>query len=137
MIPCHSCVVPGRNPGTSTNVTSGMLNASQVRTNRPALFEASMSSTPASDARLVADHADRMPAEPREPADDVLRPALVHLEELAVVDDVADRRSLMSYGFVGSSGISVSSSGASRSRGSDGSANGGCSRLFCGRNESR
>ena len=45
--------------------------------------------------------------------------------------------SFMSYGLVGSSGMSVSSSGASRSSGSDGSANGGCSRLFCGRNESR
>ena len=43
----------------------------------------------------------------------------------------------MSYGFVGSSGIRASSSGDSRSRGSDGSANGGRSRLFCGRNESR
>jgi hypothetical protein len=48
MIPPHSCAVPGRKPGTSTNVTSGMLNASQVRTKRAALFDASMSSTPAS-----------------------------------------------------------------------------------------
>ena len=48
MIPPHSCAVPGRKPGTSTNVTSGMLKASQVRTNRAALFDESMSSTPAS-----------------------------------------------------------------------------------------
>ena len=48
MIPPHSCVVPGRNPGTSTNVISGMLKASHVRTKRAALTDASMSSTPAS-----------------------------------------------------------------------------------------
>ena len=41
-------------------------------------------------ARLVADDADRVAAEPREAADDVLGEALVHLEELAVVDDLRD-----------------------------------------------
>ena len=50
MMPPHSCEVPGRNPGTSTNVSSGMLNASHVRTKRAALADASMSSTPASAA---------------------------------------------------------------------------------------
>ena len=49
MMPPHSCAVPGRNPGTSTNVRSGTLYASHVRTKRAALFEASMSSTPASE----------------------------------------------------------------------------------------
>jgi hypothetical protein len=47
MIPPHSCAVPGRKPGTSTKVTSGMLNASHVRTKRPAFVDESMSSTPA------------------------------------------------------------------------------------------
>ena len=41
-------------------------------------------------ARVVRDDADGMPAEPREAAEDVLRPELVHLEELAVVDDPVD-----------------------------------------------
>ena len=50
MIPPHSCVVPGRKPGTSVKVSSGMLNASQVRTKRAAFALASMSSTPASCA---------------------------------------------------------------------------------------
>ena len=50
MMPPHSCAVPGRKPGTSQNVSSGMLNASQVRTKRAALADASMSSTPASCA---------------------------------------------------------------------------------------
>jgi len=39
MIPLHSCSVPGRKPGTSTNVTSGMLNASQNRTKRAPFLE--------------------------------------------------------------------------------------------------
>ena len=47
MMPPNSCWVPGRNPGTSSKVTSGMLNASQNRTNRAPFTEASMSSTPA------------------------------------------------------------------------------------------
>ena len=47
MTPPYSCVVPGRKPGTSTSVTSGMLKASQKRTNRAALRLALMSSTPA------------------------------------------------------------------------------------------
>src|SRR5205809_826467 len=41
-------------------------------------------------ARLVADDADETSAEPGEAADDVLCEALVHLEELAVVDHAAD-----------------------------------------------
>ncbi len=45
--------------------------------------------------------------------------------------------SCMSYGFVGSSGISRSSSGSSRSGGSDGGSHGGGSALDWGRNESR
>src|SRR3954468_16814197 len=47
-MPACSCPVPGRKPGTSTSVTSGMLKASQVRTKRAAFWAASMSSTPAS-----------------------------------------------------------------------------------------
>ena len=48
MMPPYSCSLPGRNPGTSTNVTIGMLNASQKRTNRDAFSLASMSSVPPS-----------------------------------------------------------------------------------------
>ena len=50
MMPPYSCTVPGRKPGTSSNVTSGMLNASQKRTKRAAFTDASMSSVPASTA---------------------------------------------------------------------------------------
>jgi hypothetical protein len=43
----------------------------------------------------------------------------------------------MSYGFVGSSGMRVSSSGSSRSGGSAGAKYGGGSTLFWGRKERR
>ena len=46
-MPFHSWSVPGRKPGTSTNVSTGMLNASQNRTKRAAFSEASMSRVPA------------------------------------------------------------------------------------------
>ena len=47
MIPPYSWSVPGMKPGTSTNAMIGTLNASQVRTNRAAFSDESMSSTPA------------------------------------------------------------------------------------------
>ena len=47
-MPPYSWSTPGRKPGTSTKVTSGMLKASQVRTKRAAFSALSMSSTPAS-----------------------------------------------------------------------------------------
>src|SRR5260370_1023507 len=54
MIPPHSCPVPGKNPATSSNEMSGILNASQNRTNRAPFTEASMSSTPARNAGWLA-----------------------------------------------------------------------------------
>src|SRR6476620_2568883 len=54
MMPSHSCDVPGRKPGTSTKVSTGTLKASQVRTNRAAFSDASMSSVPANCIGLLA-----------------------------------------------------------------------------------
>src|SRR3989337_2728534 len=54
MIPPCSCCVPGRNPGTSTNVTSGRLKQSQNRTNRAPLIDELMSSVPANTAGGVS-----------------------------------------------------------------------------------
>ena len=97
-----------------------------------------MSSTPASARGWLPTTPTGVAAEPREAADEVLGPALVDLEELAVVDDPAHDHRFMSYGLAGSSGMSVSSSASSRSTADrTGSAYGGGSRLFCGRNESR
>ena len=44
-------ILPGRNPGTSTNVTIGILNASKKRTNRAAFVDASMSKQPKNKKR--------------------------------------------------------------------------------------
>ena len=136
MIPPHSCAVPGRKPG---HVDEGderdverVAGADEARRLDRRVDVEHAGERP----RLVADDADRMAAEPREPADDVLRPALVHLEEVAVVDDVPDHvLHVVRLGrLVRDQRVEL---GASRSSGSDGSANGGGSRLFCGRNESR
>ena len=54
MMPPYSCCTPGRKPGTSTNVTSGMLKALQKRMNRLALVAALMSSTPDSTEGWLA-----------------------------------------------------------------------------------
>ena len=51
-----------------------------------------MSSTPASAFGWFPTIADRMAAEPREAADDVLRVVGLQLQEVAVVDDRAGRR---------------------------------------------
>src|SRR5437879_10281798 len=54
MIPPNSCCVPGKKPGTSSNVTSGILNASQKRTNLAPFTEALMSRQPAKIAGWLA-----------------------------------------------------------------------------------
>src|SRR5665213_35230 len=54
MIAPNSCAVPGRNPGTSTKVTIGMLKQSQNLTNRAALRALSMSRQPASTIGWLA-----------------------------------------------------------------------------------
>ena len=46
-MPPNSCRRPGINPGTSTKVNIGILNASQNRINLAAFFEASISRHPA------------------------------------------------------------------------------------------
>ena len=137
MIPPHSCSVPGRKPGTSTNVSSGMLKASQVRTKRAAFAEASMSSTPGERRGLVADDADRDAVQAREAADDVARVVLVDLEELAVVDDHAGSRRACRRACSGCRGRPRRARGPSAAGRRRASARGVDSRLFCGRNESR
>ena len=87
--------------------------------------------------RLVADDADGMAAEAREAADDVLRVVRPAARGSRRRRRPRSTTRLMSYGLLAESGMSVSSSGASRSTGSAGAAYGGVSRLFCGRNERR
>ena len=89
MMPPCSWPTPGRKPGTSTNVTSGTLKQSQVRTKRAAFDRRVDVERAGQDRRLLGDDADAASAEPREADDDVRRPAGLDLEELAVVDDRA------------------------------------------------
>ena len=73
-----------------------MLKASQKRTKRAPLTEASMSSTPARCIGWLATTPTRAAREAGEADDDVAGEVLVDLEELAVVDDAADRACAMS-----------------------------------------
>src|SRR5580692_5243510 len=82
--PPYSCAVPGRKPGTSTKVTMGMLKASQNRTNRAALREASLSSTPASTIGWLATKPTVRPA--MRP-----KPVTMFLAKVALVDDLQDQ----------------------------------------------
>ena len=50
IIPFHSWSVPGKNPGTSSSTSRGILKASQKRTNRAPFTEAFTSKTPAKTA---------------------------------------------------------------------------------------
>ena len=121
MIPPHSCAVPGRNPGTSTKVTSGMLNASQVRTNRAALTEASMSRTPASAPGWL-------PTTPTECPPSRAKPHTMFSAQCGCTSrnspssKTRSTTCLMSYGLFGLSGTIESSDASSRSTGSDGGA---------------
>ena len=67
-----------------------MLKASQVRTNRAAFSDASMSRQPGQVHRLVGDHADRRALDPAEPDADVGREQGMDLQELPVVEDAGD-----------------------------------------------
>jgi hypothetical protein len=91
MMPFHSWSVPGRKPGTSTNVSTGTLNASHVRTKRAAF---SMRRCPACRRAATAGspRRRRRPSTRPKPHEDVRREQRLHLEELAVVEHVLDDR---------------------------------------------
>ena len=111
-----------------------MLKASHVRTKRAAFADESMSSTPASTCGWLPTMPTAWPPSRAKPQTMFLREAGVHLEELAVVDDRAITCSCRTA--CSGVGDQRSSSGPAVA-GSVGAANGGGSRLFDGRNESR
>src|ERR1019366_9356105 len=94
MMPPYSCWVPGRKPGTSSKVISGMLKQSQKRTKRAPLMLALMSSTPARKLGWLATMPTGLPWRRGESDDDVAGVIFLHLEEVSVVhhaiDDVLD-----------------------------------------------
>ena len=104
MIPPHSWAVPGRNPGTSTKVTSGTLNASHVRTNRAALTDASMSSTPASAAGWFPTMPTEWPPSRAKPQT-MFSACDGWISRNAPSSTTVSITRLMSYGLFGESGI--------------------------------
>ena len=85
---------------------------------------------------LIADHPDRVAVKPREAADDVARKVLVHLQELAVVDDQMDHVAHV-VRLVGAVGNHLVKLRIHPRRVVGRRTRGGVSRLFCGRNDSR
>src|SRR6056297_3250638 len=136
MMPPYSWSTPGRNPGTSTNVTSGMLNESQVRTNRAAFSDDSMSRTPASTFGWL-------PTMPTGAPSMRAKPHTIDFAQWGKYSKNSPSSttwritSIMSYGRFGLAGRMSRSSGHSRSGSSPRSSTGGSSRLFDGRNDSR
>ena len=136
MIPPHSCAVTGRKPANVDERDERDVER-VARAHEPRRFHGRVDVEHAGQSpRLVADDPDGVPAETREPAHDVLRVPLVHLEELALVDDPPHDvlHVVRLVRIVRNQRVQLASS---RSTGSDGSKYGGASRLFCGRNESR
>ena len=86
-MPLNSCSVPGRKPGTSSNVRIGILNASQKRTNRAAFGRRVDIQATREHGGLIRHNPDRSSVHARESDYDVLRKMLLHFEEAAVVDD--------------------------------------------------
>ena len=113
-----------------------MLYASQVRTKRAALTDASMSSTPAIARGWL-------PTTPTVQPFSRAKPQMMFGAKCSWTSrnspssTVSRTTSRMSYGLFGLSGTTVSSSASIRAGSSDGCTRGGDSRLFCGRNESR
>src|SRR5213596_1312599 len=129
MIPPCSWATPGRKPGTSSNVTSGTLNASQNRMNRAPLSDALISSTPASTAGWFATRPTGRPPSRANPTNRL--PAKSRCTSKKAPSSTTRRiTSCMSYGLAGTSGTTSSSSSSRRSAGSVEGRIGGSSRLL-------
>src|SRR4051794_35097208 len=132
MMPPYSWSTPGRNPGTSTKVMSGILKASQVRTKRAAFSDDSMSSTPASTMGWLPTMPTGLPS----------RRANPHTIDLAQWGKYSKKSPssiteamtfFMSYGMFGLGGMMSRSSGHSRLGSSPVAEIGGSSKLLEGR----
>ena len=90
MIPPHSWLVPGRKPGDVDERQQGDVEG-VARAHEACGLRRGVDVEHARELRrLVADDPDREAVQAGEAADDVLGMVLVHLEELAVVDDQLD-----------------------------------------------
>ena len=110
-----------------------MLKASQVRTKRAAFSDDSMSSTPASIMRLVADDADGVAVEAGEAAHDVAGPSAAWYSRKSPSSTTDCDDLVHVVGLVRAGGHEVAQLGARRARGRRSAAKpGGSSRLFGG-----
>lgn len=133
MMPLCSCRTPGRNPGTSSMATSGMLKQSQNRMNRAALSLASMSSAPARWFGWLATNPTVLPA--------ILpNPITMFCANCSCISkkycwsQMGSMMLRMSYGTLGSAGTTWSSSWHTRVSSSVTGCVGGSSMLFDGMN---
>ena len=134
MMPFHSWRVPGRNPGTSSNVTNGIWNASQNRTNRAALTLESISSTPASTLGWLPTMPTARPFRRANPM--MMLPAKCSWTSKKSPSSTTMRTSsFMSYGLSADSGTMVTSLGSRRSTGSLHARRGGSSAQWLGMND--
>ena len=136
MIPPYSWSTPGRKPGTSTNVASGMLNASHVRTKRAAFSALSMSSTPASTIGWLPTMPTGWPSSRANPHT-IERAQWGKYSKNSPSSTTSVMTRFMSYGWFGLAGSRSRSDAQSRSGSSPLSLVGGSSRLLAGRNDSR
>ena len=135
MMPPHSCTVPGRNPGTSSKVTSGMLKASQNLTKRAPFTDASMSRQPARCAGWFATMPTERPPNRANPTM-MLRAKCSCTSRKCASSTTWRMTSTMSYGWLGLAGTIESSASFSRVAVSPVSARGASSRLLDGRKPS-
>ena len=111
MMPPCSWSTPGRKPGTSTKVMIGRLKASQKRTKRPPLRDASMSSTPARCDGWFATMPTERPPKRAKPTTMFLPKSGCTSRKLPS-STTSLISSLMSYGLFGLSGTRLRSAGS-------------------------
>ena len=136
MMPSCSWLTPGRNPGTSTKVTSGMLNASQVRTNRAAFSLDSISRTPANAMGWLPTIPTVMPSRRAKPHVMLVAQCWKY-SKYSSLSTTSRMTFFMSYGWLGETGKISRNMSHERSGSSVGSSDGASSKLFCGRNDNK
>ena len=132
IIPPHSWTTPGRNPGTSSKVTNGMLNASHVLMNLAALIEASISKHPARTFGWLATIPTVLPSNLAYPM--MMFSAYELNNSMKKPSSTISSITLtMSYGRFGLSGTKVARSGVKRAGSSAVGSNGGLAILWSGK----
>ena len=136
MIPSCSWFTPGKKPGTSTNVRSGMLKASHVRTNRAAFSLDSISRTPANAIGWLPTTPTVMPST-REKPHTMLFAQCSKYSKNSPSSTTSLITFFMSYGWLADAGRMSRNIGHERFGSSDVSTVGADSRLFCGKNDNK